>query len=80
MLATQCSKPQRTKSMMGMNRPQNLPVTSLAAKEIHTAMHTRKLQQMPRMKASPKLRPTLPAAVLTMAAARPLEKRLAVCP
>lgn len=63
MLAMECSKPQRTKIIMGKNTARILPSTDLAAKLIQTARQTRKLQRIPRKSAAVKPRLTLFVAV-----------------
>ena len=65
-LATLCSKPQITNKNTGQKLISSFPATPPDAKDAHTAMQTKILQPMPRIKASVKVRLTFAEAMLTM--------------
>ncbi len=63
MFATECSKPDATKAIMGKKIAHILPVISVAAILSHTARTTSQLHKIPRTKACPKGSPIFPAAM-----------------
>ena len=65
MFATQCSKPQMIKSITGSQRANIFPASSSAAKEHHTAMHTKTLHKIPLKRPSVKLMFDFVMAVFT---------------
>ena len=63
MLATECSKPEMMKSMIGKTMARILPWIVLAEKANQTARQTRILQSIPRIRAGQKARLVLVMAV-----------------
>ena len=80
MSAILCSKPQSTKIITGQKLIISFPVTVFAAKAAHTAIQTKTLQRIPRIKASWKDCSTREPAASTTLSARCPPNKSGICP